>query len=104
LYEKFEIAPVNGLPLPPADDILKDAEEFEGEKRFASIRFSRYEWEEAYSTEQYLDVLLTYSSHRCLEEDTKKRLLTSIAHFIDSKYEGRITKQYMVQMAVAKRL
>jgi ubiquinone/menaquinone biosynthesis C-methylase UbiE len=104
LYEKFGVAPVNGLCLPVADDIPEDAEEFEREKCFAPVGFWRYEWEETYSTEQYLDVLLTYSSHRCLEEDTKERLLASIANLIDSKYEGRITKQYMVQMAVAKRL
>ncbi|CZR67498.1 uncharacterized protein PAC_17397 [Phialocephala subalpina] len=104
LYEKFGLAPVAGLRLPAAKDIPGDAGEFEREERFGKVRFRHYEWEETYSTQEYLNVLLTYSNHRLLEEGIKEGLLSSIADLINRKYGGKIAKRYMVQTAVAKKL
>jgi SAM-dependent methyltransferase len=104
LYEKFGVAPIAGLRLPAVEDIPEDAGEFRREERFGKVGFRHYEWEETYSTEEYLNVLLTYSNHRLLEQGIRQGLLSSIADLINRKYGGKIAKRYMVQMAVAEKL
>jgi hypothetical protein len=103
-YEQLGIAPVYGHDLPATYDIPEDTTEFERSKRFGPVDFRRYEWDETYLTVEYLDLLFTYSSHRSLGKGVKERLFSSIADLIDSKYQGRIIKRYMAQMAIAKTL
>jgi ubiquinone/menaquinone biosynthesis C-methylase UbiE len=102
-YERFGLAPVSGLCLPAANDVPEDPTEFEREKCFGPVEFQRFEWEK-YGTGEYLNVLSTYSSHRSLEKDVKDALLSSIEDLIDNKYQGRIIKRYIAQLAIANRL
>ncbi|KAE9365767.1 putative methyltransferase [Stipitochalara longipes BDJ] len=104
LYEEHGLAPAPGLFLPAAQDIPKDASDFEREKRFREVEFRRYKWDQSYSTSEYLDLLSTYSNHHILSPDAKERFLKEVAKLIDNKFQGRITKGYMVQLAIAHRL
>jgi SAM-dependent methyltransferase len=104
IYEKFEVVPGAGIRLPAVEDIQEDPGEFEREKQFGDVEFRRYEWEQTYSTEEYLNVLSTYSNHRLMEEGKRSRLLSAIAHLINGNFGGKIAKRYMVQMAFAKKL
>ncbi|KAF4626976.1 hypothetical protein G7Y89_g11186 [Cudoniella acicularis] len=103
-YERCGLAASFGMCLPAASNIAEDASEFERSGRFGPVEFRRYEWDEIYSTGEYLGLLLTYSNHRCLEEGARKELFDSIAELIDGKYQGRISKRYMAQLALAKKL
>lgn len=62
--------------------------------------FHRYEWEQAYDTEAYVDLLLTYSNHIALP--ARDQLIADIRHLIDTRYGGRVTKRYLTQLAVAR--
>jgi SAM-dependent methyltransferase len=104
IYELFGLAPEPGMRLPTASDIPKDTIEFVESKRFGSVTIRRYEWEATYSTREYLDLLLTYSNHRMLPKEIKEEFLSSVGKLIDHKYQGRVTKRYMTQMALASRL
>ena len=53
---------------------------------------------------EYRDLLLSYSGHRAMEPLPQRGLLACIAHLIDDRYRGRVTKRYMNEMAVAKKL
>ncbi|MGH2816652.1 MAG: class I SAM-dependent methyltransferase, partial [Actinomycetota bacterium] len=63
--------------------------------------FRRYEWEQAYTTAGYVEVLLTYSGHRALDPAAQSGLLDCIAHLIDTGYGGRIVKRYLTELRVA---
>lgn len=104
LYEQFGVAPGPGLCLQTARDIPEDGREFEQEKRFGKVEFRKYEWDEEYSTSEYIDLLSTYSNHRILSGAAKEGLFSAIAELIDNKYQGQIAKRYMVQMALTHRL
>ncbi|MEV4310928.1 class I SAM-dependent methyltransferase [Actinocrispum sp. NPDC049592] len=99
IYERWDPATPPGLRLQPAAEIPR---EFDVSDRFGEVRFHRYEWDELYSTEDYLGVLSTYSGHRALP--TRENLLADIAALIDTRYNGRITKRYMAQLAIARKL
>jgi SAM-dependent methyltransferase len=103
-YERWMPGTPPGLRLVPGPDIPMDGEEIVQSGLFEAPVFRRFEWEHAYSTAQYLDVLLTYSNHRVLRPDRRERLLDCIAGLIDSRYGGSISKRYMTELRVARKL
>lgn len=72
-----------GQGLPTAADIPTDSGELEYSGRFEPPVFRRYEWEQTYSSQQYVDLLSTYSDHRALEGIVRRRLLDCVASLID---------------------
>jgi SAM-dependent methyltransferase len=103
-YERWDSSTPAGLRLLTAADIPPDSEELDRSGQFGPATFRRYEWEQAYSTAAYCDLLLTYSGHRILPIEARRGLLDGIAHLIDSRYGGDVTKRYMTELRLAYRL
>jgi SAM-dependent methyltransferase len=103
-YERWDPATPPGLRLPGAAEIPFDSEELDRSGRFGPAVFRRYEWDLAYSTAAYLDVLGTYSGHRTLDPETRSRLLECIARLIDSRHGGHVTKRYLTELRIAHRI
>jgi SAM-dependent methyltransferase len=61
----------------------------------------RYEWDQAYSTAEYLDLLRTYSSTLGLPARAAADLLRCLGALIDGRYGGRIVKRYLTQLRLA---
>jgi SAM-dependent methyltransferase len=102
-YERWDPATPPNLRLSPADDIPR---EFDDSGKFDSAEFEppvfhRFEWEQAYDTAAYADLLLTYSNHIALPR--QKELIADITTLIDTRYEGRVVKRYLTQLATATR-
>jgi len=97
IYERWDPATPPGLRQSTASEIPC---EFDESALFDEPEFHRYEWEQAYSSESYVDVLLTYSNHIALPD--RDRLIADIAALIDTRFGGRIVKRYMTQLAVAR--
>jgi hypothetical protein len=104
-YERW--SPESASPpadrLLPAADIPADASDVDGSGRFEPTVWRDYEWDQTYSTEGYLDVLMTYSGHRALPDDRRRALLGAIADLIENGYGGRITKRYLTRLRLARR-
>jgi SAM-dependent methyltransferase len=96
-YERWDPATPPGLRLSPAARIPR---EFDESELFDEPEFHRYEWEQAYDTEAYVDLLLTYSNHIALP--ARDQLIADIRRLIDTRHGGRITKRYLTQLAVAR--
>ncbi|TDD93293.1 class I SAM-dependent methyltransferase [Saccharopolyspora karakumensis] len=103
-YERFVPNAEPGRRLPVTDEIPKDPEEFHRSARFSPPEFHRYEWEARYTTDQYLGLLMTYSGHRAMPHSALDQLLECIGQRIDADHDGVITKRYLTQLALAKRL
>lgn len=88
---------------PTARDIPYDDRELASSGRFGPATFHRYEWELAYSTAEYLDLLRTYSSHRALPDARRQGLLDCVAKLIDTGHGGRIVKRYLAELRIARR-
>jgi SAM-dependent methyltransferase len=100
-YERFDPATPPGLRLHAAAAIPEDRAEIERSPRFGPPRFSRYEWDETYTADEYIDLLLTYSGHRALAEDARASLLDCIRALIEDRYDGRVTKRYLTELRTA---
>ena len=103
-YERWMPGTPPNLRLPAALDIPEDSAELNDSGRFGPVLFRRYEWEHAYTTATYLDLLSTYSGHLALDDTSRAALLDCIATLIDSHYGGTITKRYLTELRVARRV
>ncbi|MFI7600879.1 class I SAM-dependent methyltransferase [Actinoplanes sp. NPDC049681] len=102
-YERFDPATPPGLRLEGAGSIPEDDTELVRSGRFGPATFHRYEWEQRYSTAEYVDVLMTYSGHRALPDARRSGLLDCIAGLIDGVHGGQVVKRYMTELRVARR-
>jgi SAM-dependent methyltransferase len=100
-YERFDPDTEPGHRLPPAARIPTQLPEVAASDRFGPLTFRRYEWEVAYSTAGYLDLLSTYSGHRAMA--ARAEHLTCVAELIDRSFGGRISKRYLTQLCLAYR-
>ena len=102
-YERWDPATPPGLRLPRAVDIPPNSVELDRSDLFEPPTFRRYEWEVAYSTSEYVDLLMTYSGHIALDPAARDGLLQCIADLIDTRYGGRLTKRYLAELRLARR-
>ncbi|GAA0385002.1 hypothetical protein Acor_48200 [Acrocarpospora corrugata] len=103
-YLRFDPDTPPGLLLEPADEIPMDSAEIDASPDFGPATFHRFEWDQPYSTQSYLDVLTTYSGHRALPPAARNGLLRCIGNLSDSKYASQITKHYLTELRLANRL
>lgn len=101
-YEQWDPVTPPGLRLTPAGDIPLDDRELKRTGRFERATFRRYEWEIDYSTEEYRDLLLSYSGHIDLDPVARRSLLDCIGELIETRFGGRIVKRYLAELRVAR--
>jgi SAM-dependent methyltransferase len=70
---------------------------------FATVGIELFEWTRCYKRERYLDLLRTYSDHRCLGAARLEPLLAEIGDLIDDDYGGQVTRPYRTAVHVARR-
>lgn len=102
-YERFDPATPPGLRQSSAAQVPADGSELDGSGRFGQVIFRRYEWEQPYRADEYLDLLRTYSGHRALPEPARRGLLECVTQLINSRYGGQITKRYLTRLVLAHR-
>jgi SAM-dependent methyltransferase len=90
-----------GLPRP--EEAPDTTAEIEDSGLFGDVIRRAYRWDETYDSRGYLRVLNTYSGHRSLGDDTRRRLFRGIAELIDTRFGGRIVKGYLTTLYVAHR-
>jgi SAM-dependent methyltransferase len=101
-YERFtDDADKDGGEGPgPADAVPKDSSEFDASGRFGPVEFRRYEWELAYTTAEYLDLITSYSGTRALTSERRDGLCACIGARIEAA-GGSITKRYLTELSAA---
>ena len=91
-----------GAPKHP-DAISDLSEEIAASGRFRNIAARRYLWDVTYSADEYIGVLSTYSDHRALDDDTRRRLLTRIHQRVEARPAGQVRKTYLAMLNIAER-
>jgi hypothetical protein len=99
-YERYDPTVPKGLRLTRAEDLPPDQSELAGQDAFTGTVFRRYVTDIEYTTDGYLDVLMSYSGHRAMPEPARTALLTCVGALIDGRYGGRITKRYLRELRV----
>jgi SAM-dependent methyltransferase len=95
-------SPPPGLRPPEAIDA--DIAGFVANGLFAEPVVRRYLWQQTYTASEYTELLSTYSNHIAVTDRQRDALFACITNLIDTRFDGRIEKQYMTELIVAKRL
>lgn len=93
----------DSLPPPAPDEAGDLAAEIEASGLFRSTAVRRYLWDVTYSADEYIAVLDTYSGHRSLGEERRRRLYDLIRHRIEARPGATIRKTYLAMLHVAER-
>ena len=70
------------------------AEPVLGEELFHKPQIRKHSWVAAYTTEQYIELLSTYSDHISLPQRERLPLFEGIAELIETEYGGVVHKHY----------
>ncbi|WP_393086877.1 class I SAM-dependent methyltransferase [Streptomyces sp. LN704] len=100
-YERWDPATPPGLRASDEADVATDTAELERWGRVTSYRFAQ---EITYSTREYIDVLLTYSGHRALDAPARRGLLGCVEEVIETRHAGSITKRYLHELLLTRRV
>ena len=93
-----------GLPLDLNELPTTIDEGFLDPGSFEEVAVRHYPWSETYTTDRYIKVLKTFSNHIALPEDTRTRLLRDVAALIDQEFDGRIVKNLVTVLQVARKV
>lgn len=99
-----EIVDAPSARLLSAEDVVADeAAEIAETRLYGPVAVRRYQFEIAYDSQSYIQLLNTYSGHRSLRPHTRKRLFDAVIDLIETRYGGRIVKGYSTILCLADR-
>jgi SAM-dependent methyltransferase len=91
--------PDGGPPHPDRVHDLRD--DISASGRFDRVEVRHYVWEQAYTAEEYISVLETYSGHRSMTRRQRERLYGEIRRRLAARPDGRARKHYLNSLHVA---
>ena len=103
-YEQWDPATPPDLQQVDEADTATDTGELDRSGHFTDVTVRRHARDIAYTVDEYIDVLLTYSGHRALDAPSRQGLLSCIRDLIETRYDGRITKRYLHELITATRV
>lgn len=104
LYVRFGLSDDPFFEPPSRDDVPPIFPELEERPEFTSVERRRFDVESAFSAESYVGLLSTDSLVLGLDEAERRGFLDGIGALIDSSFDGAITKRYVYEVAVARRV
>ena len=102
-YDRWDTDPRRD-PLPAPEDVEPVDDEVAESPYFSVVGRRVHLQELSYTAASYCDVLRTYSGHIALPAARRDGLLACVRALIDGRYDGRVTKAYLHEVRVARRL
>ncbi len=84
----------SGSALPQARDVVWNDYVFDCKEDFEAPRSWLFEWDEAYTADQYVALIRTYSDHRILPGPAALSLERATHALIVDRYNGSVAKRY----------
>jgi hypothetical protein len=102
-YERYKPGTVPGFRLPEASALQPDTGELEESGLFEFPVVWGAASKEVYTRSRYLDLLSTYSDHRMMKEEDRRKLFDCIGTLIETAYGGQIRKRYWNELILARK-
>lgn len=90
--------------LPPEQEVPASTAELLGSDLVTDVESHWFGVDLTYSADAYVELLSTYSSSLVLDDAARSGLLSSIHELITSRHGGRVTKRYLFELVLARRL
>lgn len=89
--------------LPTRDVVPLAFAELEQSPLFASPSLHRYDWDQRYTTAEYVDLVRSYSNTAQLEPAMRHAFLADLAAFIDAEFGGYVVRPLVMTLCCAER-
>lgn len=89
--------------LPGEDVVPAEFAEIDGSLLFGSAELLRYRWDQSYATEQWADLVRSFSNTQVMEAVPREGLIADLSSFIDREYGGSITRPLVMTLTFARR-
>lgn len=104
IYRKhFANEPASLPPTPGRDLAPPEFEEMRANPRVEDAELFRYDWDQRYTTERYLDLVRSYSNTAQLAPPAREAFLADLAAFIDAEFEGYVVRPLVITLSLARR-
>ncbi|MEX0751291.1 MAG: class I SAM-dependent methyltransferase [Dehalococcoidia bacterium] len=90
-------------PLPGEDVTPSVLEEVEASGLFGSVRLHRYRWDQTYPTDQYADLVRSYSNTQMMPRDEKEALIADLCALIDAEFDGYVVRPLVMTLVVGRK-
>jgi SAM-dependent methyltransferase len=104
VQEDYAVVGEIDRPPPHPDEVEDMSAEIEASGRFGPVEVRRHLWDVAYSGDEYIDVLETYSGHRSMRAELRETLYGRIRRRIEAEPGRSVRKTYLGILHVARRL
>ena len=102
IYERHQ--PDNGwLKLPGEDVTPQEYIEIEASDLFGEVRLHRYRWDQHYTSQQYADLMRSYSSTQAMAPSAQEALIGDVCALIDSEFGASITRPLVITLTLGRR-
>ena len=86
-----------------ADEQPESFEDIAASGLFEDLQWRTHRWRHEYSTNEFIDLLMTFSNVLVLDPADQAGLLTCVREIIDGELQGRIGEQIVNKLMVARR-
>jgi SAM-dependent methyltransferase len=84
------------------DEVPDLHSEIEASRLFGEVKIRRYVWTVDYSTEEYIDLLNTYSNHIAMTPAKRERIFAGVRELMANRADRPIHKHYLSILHIAK--
>ena len=92
-----------GLNLPGEDVTPLEYVEVEASDLFHEPALHRYRWDQRYTSEEYGDLMRSYSGAQSMEPPAREAMIGDVCALIDAEFGGSITRPLVITLTLGRR-
>lgn len=93
-----------GVELPGEDVAPAEVAEIESSGLFDQVRLYRHRWDQTYTSQQYADLVRSYSGTQLMRPATAEALIAELCRVIDEEFGGLMVRPLVVTLTVGRKL
>ncbi len=99
----FRDDPAEPPEAPGRDVVPVEFEEMSANPRLETPELFRYDWDQRYTTAQYLDLVRSYSNTAQMAPPARELFVADLAAYIDGEFEGYVIRPLVITLSCARR-
>jgi SAM-dependent methyltransferase len=91
-------------PAPLFEDLVPpEHEELRASALFEDVTLHRYRWDQTYTSEQYADLLRSYSGSQAMEPGPREAMIADLCEVIDTEFGGTMTRPLVITLTLGRK-
>ena len=92
-----------GFELPGEDVVPEEYSEIESSELFGEVALHRYRWDQHYTTQEYGDLMRSYSRTQAMEPAAQDALISDVCALVDREFAGSLTRPLVITLTLGRR-